>query len=78
MERTLPEYQPEASCPMCGHEKVGTQYQSAVHPRCDSECFDKRPEYLERRCERCRYSWEEATIEQQASRAAATGEQGDE
>ena len=48
-----------ATCPKCGHDTVGTQYQAPHHAACDDTCRDKKPERLERRCERCRYWWDE-------------------
>lgn len=59
----LPPYQADTICPKCGHDKVGTQYQPPFHDSCfDTQCPEKEPERLERRCERCRFAWPQATV----------------
>lgn len=58
-------FNPDATCPKCGHDKVGTLHQEPLHQSCDPSCRDNLPERLQRRCERCRYDWNEAVIDVQ-------------
>lgn len=60
--QTLPPYSPNATCPKCGHTEIRTIYTEAdncVEERC-SICDQ---EHLLRSCDRCHYSWPEATID---------------
>jgi ribosomal protein S27AE len=70
----LPQYDPGASCPKCGGLFVATRY-------CDShEAWAQRVlgcppkgEHLHRRCERCGYSYVEATINHDKTGEAERG-----
>lgn len=60
---SLPMFDPSTPCPKCGYGTVGVQYQPEAHLACKWPCKDQKPERLERRCERCRFSWDEAVID---------------
>jgi hypothetical protein len=62
-ESRLTPFNPDSTCPKCGHDTVNTQYQAPYHSACDDTCRDKKPERLERRCDRCRYWWGEAVLD---------------
>lgn len=52
-------YNPDASCPKCGHDKVGTEYVPERQKRSPGDWREPYHEHQERRCERCRYAWAE-------------------
>lgn len=62
-EKTLDPYDPNQSCPKCGHTMVTTSWWSdSSHPGCglgDRLKTDHAGEHLERRCVRCGYRWEQ-------------------
>jgi hypothetical protein len=59
--RTLPPYNPTNKCPKCGFNKVNTVYQRPQRYREPWECCT-RGSHLDRRCQRCGYTWCEAAL----------------
>lgn len=58
-------FNPKATCPKCGHDEIGSchvpernrgQIYSTEHDQ-------ERAEHIRRRCQRCYYSWNEATLD---------------
>jgi DNA-directed RNA polymerase subunit M/transcription elongation factor TFIIS len=54
----LPPFNPEATCPKCGHDKINCQW----HDRNQRGFSPPAHEWLSRRCERCGYIWDEACL----------------
>lgn len=57
----LPPFNPDATCPKCGHDTITCQWRTASGP-----VTGHRPpadEWLSRRCDRCGYIWDEACID---------------
>ena len=68
-EIELKPYDPDATCPKCGHDDIMTVHhkfgrQSTVCSPSVSAYFRDMPEgeHLHRTCRRCRYEWPEAVI----------------
>lgn len=68
MSVDLPPYNPEATCPKCGHDDVHTRYEpTAHHHSCQVREMVTDPvcctaEHMERTCRRCGYQWPEACM----------------
>jgi len=76
-------FDPEATCPKCGHDDVRLRFSSGLSPwtgGCSSECPSAwSGEHLDRRCKRCGYKWtERVAAERDADVAPDTGDQGKE
>jgi transcription elongation factor Elf1 len=58
-------FNPEATCPKCGHEDVNSSYVEE-RVRLFISCSDndqEAGEHIRRKCRRCNYSWNEATLD---------------
>ncbi|MDQ0758677.1 hypothetical protein [Streptomyces canus] len=57
----------EPTCPKCGNEGACTFYRAKGEPSPGQVAMASTlPERLERRCTRCDYGWDEATVQQEA------------
>lgn len=58
----LAPFNPEATCPKCGHDDIRSSFHRNVH-----DCGFREPyireEHLERLCRRCSFSWMEAPLD---------------
>ena len=56
--KVLPDYNPNAKCPVCGHDEISTFY-------CIDYCkfHAASSEHVDRRCKRCHYKWPEKLID---------------
>jgi 5-methylcytosine-specific restriction endonuclease McrA len=53
------------SCSKCGHDKAETQYHAPLTVALAAGgSSELAPEHIERTCERCGYTWKEATLDQ--------------
>lgn len=61
---TLPPFNPDATCPKCGHDVVKTMYQSRGC-RFPADCGVRwdGSEHHDRVCQRCHFEWAESVIE---------------
>lgn len=58
-------FDPSATCPKCGHNEIGCLH---VPDRNRGQIYStehdqERAEHIRRRCQRCLYSWNEATLD---------------
>jgi predicted nucleic-acid-binding Zn-ribbon protein len=60
---TLPAYDPGARCPKCGNDGVSTTYKDGKLALPWVLYMVELGEYIGRRCQRCGYTWEEATVD---------------
>jgi len=51
-------FNPEATCPKCGHPEVDAKYRVFVQILTNT-----KKEWIRRECQRCRYLWDEACLE---------------
>jgi hypothetical protein len=62
----LPPFNPDTTCPKCGHDDVLMIYVSGHRawdsPRCGLVSTDKYQEHMDRCCQRCHYEWPTAVI----------------
>jgi hypothetical protein len=62
----LDPYDPDQVCPKCDHDQVRTTYRpDSSHYRCGVAQrlgTSHAGEHLERRCERCAYTWEQLCV----------------
>ena len=66
MTTDLAPFDAHATCPKCGHDDVGSTYQS---PCRDAGCrMEKHRERIDRNCRRCRFEWPESPLDRQAAR----------
>ena len=57
-------YDPNASCPKCGHDYVETGYEEACHWATADTLKRPAKEHLRRTCGRCGFNWPERCFEQ--------------
>ena len=55
----LGRYNPDAICPKCGHDEVGTFHHDSSSPMDKFWPDLEDREYLSRTCRRCHYEWAE-------------------
>jgi C4-type Zn-finger protein len=69
----LPPFNPEATCPKCGHDQINCRWRVAEGPLAHKA---PAPEWLSRYCTRCGYIWDESVLEA-APPAATEAPRGD-
>lgn len=65
---TYPPFDPNAVCPKCGHEDVGTAHYEAGRGPSMAASYVFEPERLHRTCRRCHFDWPEAVLTPEATR----------
>lgn len=64
LENPLPPFDPEARCPKCDYDDVGTSHRA---DGCrDTACGTCPAEALVRTCRRCSFQWAEAPVKKEA------------
>jgi hypothetical protein len=60
-------FNPDATCPKCGHDEISSLHvpeRNRGHIY-STEQDQERAEHIRRRCQRCHYSWNEATLDRE-------------
>ena len=60
-------YNPDSKCPKCGWDKVSVKFCKGDF-NCKSYMRDEWKYHLDRTCERCGYTWAEATLDKEAEK----------
>jgi hypothetical protein len=67
----LPDYEPDKSCPACGHAEVRTTYCERAYSS-SKACWPVVGPHLDRTCQRCCYQWAERPLNVAAASPAAS------
>lgn len=63
-------YDPESTCPKCGHPRARTEYKWGTDQFTDDGTkLPDTPPYLVRECLRCGFGWREAPLDAQETKA---------